>query len=97
MKLCQFTSLSVISCPDITRCLLTNDSTLCDRCNLTCAEILQALELYINSTLFTLEVWLYRQTDSIAMGSLVSPINANIFITDFEEKILSTYTSYPKV
>ena len=82
---------------DITRCLLLNDSTLCDRWNLTCEEKLQALELCLNPTLFTFQGRPYRQTDGIAMGSPVSPIVANIFMSNFEEKILSTYTPSPKV
>ena len=91
-----FTSLSIISCLDITRCLLLNDSTLRGRCNWICGEILQALELCPNSTLFTFQGWLYRQTDGIAIGPPLFPIIANIFMSHFEEKILSTYTLSPK-
>ena len=86
-----------ITCLDITTCLLLNDNTLCDPCNLTCGVILQALKLCLNSTLFTFLGWLYRQTDGIAMGSPVSPIIAIIFMSHFEEKNLSTFTPSPKI
>ena len=51
----------------------------------------------LNSTLFTFQGRLYSPIDGIAMRSPVSPIVANIFMSNFKEKILSTYTPSPKV
>jgi hypothetical protein len=48
------------------------------------------LELSLQDTYFRFNKLLYNQTEGLAMGSALSPVVANIFLTDFERKHLDT-------
>ena len=53
--------------------------------NITCS-----LEFCLKSTYFTYQRKHYEQLEGAAMGSLISPIVANLYMENFEEKAIST-------
>lgn len=52
-------------------------------------EIVQLLELCMNENYFKYNDEFYKQKDGLAMGSPLSPLLAQIFMSDFEESILN--------
>ena len=48
-------------------------------------------------TMFKFREELYQMTDSLAMGSPVSPVVANIFMEDLERNAISTMTDRPRL
>jgi retron-type reverse transcriptase len=65
------------------------DNTLHERTYLAVDEIVDLLQLCLSSTCFLWRGEYYEQTSKAAMGSPLSPILANLFMEDFEEKALS--------
>ncbi|VDQ01230.1 unnamed protein product [Trichobilharzia regenti] len=61
-----------------------SEDELNGRCPLNPDEIVKTLELCLRSTLFTFRGVVYRQEEGIALGSLVSPLVANIFMHSLE-------------
>ena len=53
-------------------------------------EILELLTLCINGNYFKFQDQFYKQTDGLAMGSPLSPLLAEMFMSDFEESFLNT-------
>ena len=58
---------------------------------------MELLELCTQCNYFELEGKLYRQDEGMAMGSPLSPIFANIFMEEFEQKALSLAQLKPKI
>ncbi len=79
------------------RAKLETDDTLSDRTNLTVDEIVKACALCLGSTYFTFQNTFYHQTEGLPMGSPLSPIVANIFMENFEEKAISSFHRPPKI
>ena len=57
--------------------------------NLTDHETTELVRLGLKSTFFNFQGELYEQTCGVAMGSPLSPIIANFFMENFEQKALS--------
>ena len=57
---------------------------------LTSGDVVQLLEFILTTTYFTFRGKIYRQLFGTAMGSPVSPIAANIFMEDLEQKAIAT-------
>ncbi len=55
------------------------------------ASCLTLIKLVNNSNYFVFDKHIYQQTDGLAMGSPLSAILADIYMSDFETKLLSTY------
>ena len=70
--------------------LLENDPTLEDRTVLTVNDIILLLEFCLKNMYFSFQDQFYEQVKGAAMGSLVSPIVANLYMKYFEQKALST-------
>ncbi|XP_076455782.1 uncharacterized protein LOC143290313 [Babylonia areolata] len=81
-----FTSVPVKGSIDIIRRRLQDDNSLQQRTNLSVEHICDLLSCYLNTTYFTFEGQFCQQTEGAAMGSPVSPIVANLFMEDFQEK-----------
>ena len=64
--------------------------------DLTDPETSQLVGLCLNSTFFSFMGELYEQTCGVAMGSPLSPIIANLFMENFEEKALNTANPKPE-
>ena len=54
------------------------------------------LEYCLTTTYFQYDGQFYQQLEGAAMGSLVSPLTANMFMEDFETKALASYSNPPR-
>ena len=82
-----YTSIPVSEAIDITPNLLCPNT---DRYhNLNRLEFRKLLELSFNGTYFKCNGSIYKQLNSLAMGSALTPVTANIFLNSFETKYLS--------
>ena len=58
-------------------------------------DILALFKLVLTSTYFCFDGQYFEQTDGVAMGSPLSPVKADFFMEDFEEKALNQATLKP--
>ena len=84
-----FTSVPVDQALGVIKDLLEKDPTLNNRTVLTVNEIIQLLEFCLKNIYFSFQEQFYEQVEGAAMGSLVSPIVANLYMEYFEQKALS--------
>ena len=77
--------------------LLVVDDSLPTRTQLNAHDIKTGLEICFNSTVFTFQNVLYRQTFGTPMGSCISPTVANIFMEHIEKAALTTFHTPPKL
>lgn len=92
-----FTNIPVNETLTIIETRLNNDNTLKSRTKLPVNVIMELLKLCTESNYFELEGQFYRQDEGMAMGSPLSPIFANIFMEDFEQKAIASARLQPKV
>ena len=76
---------------------LRNDDTLGNRTAMNVSTIISLLRFCLTTTSFQYDNQHYKQLDCVAMGSPVSPVVANLFMEEFEEKALSVQTSGPRM
>ena len=69
--------------------------TLKDRTVLPVEDIILLLEFCLKNTYFSFQGQFYEQVKGAAMGSLVSPIVANLYMEYFEQKAPSTTPPHP--
>ena len=91
-----FTSLPVGPALTIIQDLLEQDTSLHDRTVLSVQNIIEILGFCLHNTYFSFQNKFYEQVEGVAVGSLVSPIVANLNMEHFEKKALST-TSTPRL
>ena len=77
--------------------LLVVDNSLPTHTQLNAHDIKTDLEICSNSTAFSFQNVLYRQTFGTPMGSCISPIVANIFMEHIEKAALTTFHTLPKL
>ena len=77
--------------------LLVVDDSLPTRTQLNAHDIKTGLEIGSNSTVFSFQNVLHRQTFGTPMGSCISPIVANIFMEHIEKAALTTFHTPPKL
>ena len=82
-----YTSIPVSEAIDITLNLLYANTDLYH--NLNRMQFRKLLELALNDTYFKFNGSVFKQLNSLAMGSALSPVIANIFLNSFETKYLS--------
>ena len=85
-----FTSVPVDPVLKIIKDLLVKNPTLKDRTVIGIDEIIFLLEFCLKNTYFSFQGQFFEQVESAAMGSLVSPIVANLYMEYLEQKALST-------
>ena len=85
-----FTSVPIDPALNIIRDLLEKDEKLNDRAVLLVQNITELLGFCLHNTYFSFQNKFYEQIEDVAMGSLVSPIVANLFMEDFERKALTS-------
>ncbi|XP_069114482.1 uncharacterized protein [Argopecten irradians] len=78
-----FTSIPVQESVRIIRQTLEVDQTLAERTILSPQQITDLLEVCLSTTYSVVDGKFYQQTEGAAMGSLVSPIVANLFMEHF--------------
>ena len=71
------------------------DHTLQERTTIPVPHLVQLTELCVRSTYFSFQNRFYKQKDGAAMGSPLSPIIANLFMEDLEEKAIHSAQSPP--
>ena len=84
-----FTLVPVDPALGIIKDLLEKDSTLKERAVILVKDIILLLEFYLKNTYISFQGQYYEHVESAAMGSLVSPIVANLYMEHFEQKALS--------
>ena len=92
-----FTSIPVEESIQVCEKRLIVDKTFSERTQLDLPTIIQLLRFCLTSTAFQYRGQHYKQLDGVAMGSPVSPIIADIFMEDLEDKTFSTYDATPCV
>ena len=92
-----FTSIPIQPTLTIIKKLLEEDTSLHQRTSMAVKHINWLLELCLTNTYFSFQGKLYEQKDGAAMGSPISPIAANIFMEDFENRALATSPCTPKI
>ena len=85
-----FTSVTVDPALRVIKDLLEKAPTLKDRRELPIEDIILLWEFCLKNTYFSFQDQFYEQVEGAAMGSLVSPIVANLYMEYFEQKALST-------
>ena len=66
-----------------------NDPGLADRTNPTPTQIVDFLNFVLRSTYFQYNGSIYEQKDGAAMGSPVSAVIANLYMEEFEERVIA--------
>lgn len=92
-----FTNIPVKETLNIIEERLNNEPNLADRTNLPVHVIIELLTLCTDSNYFELNGQIYRQDEGMPMGSPLSPVFANIFMEDFEQKAIASSTVKPEV
>ena len=70
--------------------LVEKDPTLKDRTVVPVEDIILLLEVCLKNTYFSFQDQFYEQVKGVAMGSPVSPIVANLYMENIEQKAFST-------
>ncbi|GAA54573.1 hypothetical protein CLF_103975 [Clonorchis sinensis] len=82
---------------EIAKRLLLADTTLSERTQLTVDEIVKGIKARLNLTHFVFDSVGYTQEQGLTMQSPISPVLANIFMEEFEQKALCGFPHPPKV
>ena len=85
-----FTKTPIPQALNIIRDRLGKDKSLKKRTKLTVEDIMKLLEFVANTTYFKFQGEIYQQKFGTAMGSPVSPLIANIYMEDLEQKAIMT-------
>ena len=85
-----FTSDPIDPALNIIHDLFEKDKNLQDKTVLSVQNIIELLGFCLHNTYFSFQNKFYEQIERVAMGSLVSPIVANLYMEYFENKALST-------
>ena len=79
-----FASVPIDPAFNIIKDLLEKDDKLQDRTVLSVQNIIELLGFCLHSTYFSFQNKFYEQVEGLAMGSLVIPIMANLYMEHFE-------------
>ena len=85
-----FTSVPIQPAIDVIKKRLEEDGELQKRTSMSVQHIISLLEFCLRSTYFTFQDRLYEQQEGAAMGSPISPIVANLFMEDFENRAIES-------
>ena len=83
-----FASVPVDPVFNTTKDLLEKDDTLRDRSVLSVQNIIELLGFCLHNTYFSFQNKFYEQIEGAAMGSPVSPLEANLYMEHFERETL---------
>ena len=92
-----FTNVPVDETCEIIKRKLLDDVTLAERTKISVNEIIDLIKLCVSTTCFQWHDDYYEQTSGAAMGSPLSPVLANIFMEDFEQKALANSNLVPSI
>ena len=83
-----FTSVPIDQVLNIIKDLLEKDVNLSNRTVLSVQKIIELLGFCLHNTYFSFQNTFYEQVEDTAMGPLVSPIVANLYMEHFEGEAL---------
>ena len=78
-----FTSIPTDPALFIIKDLLEQDETLCNRTVISVQNIIELFGFCLHNTYFSFQNKFYEQVEGAAMGSMVSPIVANLYMEHF--------------
>jgi len=91
-----FTNVPIERAVQATLRKLESNVDLADRATLTAVQIADLLDFVLRSTYFQYHGSIYEQRDGAATGSLVSTVNANLYMEIFEEQAIDSASCKPK-
>ena len=96
---CQstFTSVPIVPAINTIKNKLSKDEDLQQRTSMVIYQIISLLEFCLKNTYFVFQGRYYEQLEGAAMGSPISPIVANIYLEEFEAKVLRTSPHPPSL
>ena len=92
-----FTSVPIDTAINIIRRKLELDQELHIRTSMSVEQIISLLEFCLKTTYFQFQGRFFEQLQGAAMGSPISPIVANLYMEDFENKAINTAECPPRV
>ena len=90
-----FTSVPIDPALNIIKDLLEKDEKLNERTVLLVQNIIELLGFCLHNTYFSFQNKFYEQVEGAPMGSLVSPIVANLYMECFERKAIRSAINSP--
>ena len=90
-----FTSVPIEPALKVIEKLLKEDHSLQSRTTMSTQHIMDFLGLCLRSTYFTFWGKFYEQVEGAAMGSPISPIVANLYMEDFETRVIQSSPNPP--
>ena len=91
-----FISVPIDPTLNIIKDLFEKDEKLNDRTVLSVQNIIECLGFWLHNIYFSFQNQFYEQVEGVAMGSLVSPIVANLYTRHFERKALWSASHPPR-
>ena len=88
-----FTKVPVAGAIDAISALLDKGNSFEDVTAIPARDICSLTELCLRSTYFQFQDRFFEQVDGVAMGSLLSPVVANLYMEAFETKALGLYST----
>ena len=92
-----FTSIPIAKAIEVVKLRLDTDTSWKKDTTLEANDIVQLLDICLNTTYFSYNNIIYRQKQGAAMGSPISPIIANLFMEDYEQLAIKTAKFPPKL
>ena len=90
-----FTKVPVAEALDVVSSQLSHDNSLEEQTTPSQGTICQVAKLYLQSTYFQIKYTFYEQLEGAAMGSLLSPVIATLYMEALEEKTLHSFPLQP--
>ena len=90
-----FTSVPLKTAKTIVANLVDGDCTLGGRTSLTVPELMEALDICLQSSFFVYNDVIYKQIFGCPMGSSLSPIIADMVMEEIEQTALNTFLKPP--
>ena len=92
-----YTSVPIDRAMESVRSLLESDQSWKTMTDLTAEEVLDLLSVCLKESSFKYRDRFYHMTSGLAMGSPVSPVVANIFVSQLEQSSIATLTTKPRL